>query len=126
MSDLGQKLIGIVRAKAAETPDFVYSTPLVNQQDDPPCVYVYNGCPSCLIGHALFEAGVITPSLESQTGNSKAFGQLTDELGLELDGDEAYWLRMVQRSQDTHLPWGESVKRADKWTAERHNKWNVA
>jgi len=126
MSDLGQKLIEIVRAKAAANPEFKYITPLANQQDDPPCVYVYNGCPSCLIGHALFEAKVIDGSLESSGKNTTTFGSLADHLELPIDTSEWKWLRAVQRYQDAHKPWGEAVARADIDAAKGYHTWNVA
>ena len=129
MSDLGQQLISIVRAKAADNPDFVYTTPLVNQQDDPPCVYVYDGCPSCLIGHALFDAKLIDGSLEcDQAKNSTGFTGLLDHLGLLLDTNEWKWLRQVQRYQDARRSWGEAVRQADFDAKNNYGlkRWNVA
>ena len=60
MSELGAKLIASVRKFAAERPDYVYR----NADDKHPsrsgCVYfTKDGKPSCLIGHALAELGLL-------------------------------------------------------------------
>lgn len=112
MSDLGQQLIKYVRAHAAEKPDFVYNTGLA--PDAPGCVYVYDGCASCLIGQALWDAGLIDASFEQNPTNHCPVGSLVDALQLSIDGVEQRWLRTVQYYQDARYTWGDAVRLADE------------
>lgn len=108
MSELGQQLISIVRQKAAETPEFVYGAP----DDVRACVYVRDGKPSCLIGQALWGAGVIDCSI-SRHDNADVFSVLADRWRLGIDVAEVSWLRKVQRRQDDGVAWGSAVAQAD-------------
>lgn len=110
MSELGQKLIEIVRRKAAEQPDFVYTPPVASV-----CFYVHNGVPSCIIGHALWEAGSINPSIESGSGNNLSIGVLYYELNLPVEVEEVNWLRRVQAEQDNSKSWSAAVAYADDY-----------
>lgn len=110
MSELGQRLIQIVRQKAAEDPGFVYQYPPGRDT----CLYVYLGSPSCLIGQALWEAGLIDASLEDLEINIETFHALIQALELPIDSVEASWLASAQTRQDTNLhSWGEAVRGAD-------------
>lgn len=112
MSAIGQQLIEIVRAKAAENPDFIYSPP---GGEDASCVYVHEGRPSCLIGHALWECGLIDGDFERRVGDNKqGFDDIAPMLGLELGQDELAWLLGTQGAQDNSRPWGAAVRRADQ------------
>lgn len=127
MSAIGEQLISIVRAKAAESPDFRYRSPL---GADASCVYVYNGCPSCLLGHALWDAGLIDTSFEhlqtekyprpglSGWANEDGFDEVAEILGLELDPVEQVWLEAAQSAQDDQKTWGRSVELADEAVKE--------
>lgn len=109
MSVLGQQLIDIVRDKALEQPDFVY------QQIDGVCFYVRDKKPSCLIGQALWQVGMIDASLEDSplNLNYETLGGLADYFGWNIDYHELKWLRKVQRYQDTNYRWGAAVQNAD-------------
>ena len=114
MTFLGQKLIEIVRQKAAENPSFVY----VPERDRETgrysaCTYIRNGRPSCIVGHALFDAGLIDTSLEKTASNSIPFYALADELELGISTDELKWLGGVQKFQDNHRAWGQAVEWTD-------------
>lgn len=113
MSELGQKLISLVRDIAEANPDFTYVPPLkvIDASDANGCVYVHDGKPSCLIGHALWMAGVIDSNFEDRGCNTRAAYDLTRQYGVEVE--EADWLDSVQRSQDLGVPWGEAVPEAD-------------
>lgn len=127
MSDLGQQLIAIVRKKAAERPDFVYVSPegmrehvITGQPVNGNCEYIHaDGQPGCLIGQALFEAGIIDASLRDDPSppagglNQTVFSRLAEALELPIDQDELRWLRRVQLEQDGLKPWGEAVRLAD-------------
>jgi hypothetical protein len=125
MSAIGQQLIDIVRAKAAENPDFRYEPP---GGAGTPCVYVHRGKPSCLIGHALWGVGLIDADFsrrQERTDKSRAillnaegFDLVAPELGLELDREERMWLEQVQAEQDKEKPWGIAVKAADDFVKD--------
>jgi hypothetical protein len=112
MSVLGQQLIEIVRRKAAEQPDFVYGPPIA-AGGAPSCFYVQNGQPSCLIGQALFESGVIDASIENVSHNVANVSGLAEILDLPIDADELRWLSIVQHQQDARTPWDTAVAIAD-------------
>lgn len=123
MSELGEKLIGTVRALATNNPDFIYEAP-----DNRSCVYVLDGLPSCIVGKALWAHGLIGASLETagnivstakdglgqQPANVSAANDLFVWLGIELDEHEADWLLAVQEAQDESHSWGFSVVTADR------------
>lgn len=106
--DIGQKLIDEVRKIAAEKPAFVYTPPNMAR-----CVNVSDGQPSCLVGHAFWNLGLIDASFEEQENNAGGVYSLTQILGLHLPEKEYNWLAQVQDNQDRGLPWGEAVKDAD-------------
>jgi hypothetical protein len=112
VSDIGEKLISIVRAKAEENPEFVYLPP---GGDGTSCLYVHDGQPSCLIGQALWGAGCINAQFERNwTHNTERIDGIALALGLELDPAEIEWLGRVQDSQDNQAPWGRAVAAADR------------
>lgn len=113
MSELGQKLVEIVRRKAAENPDYVYQAP--GDGIAAQCLYVHDGKPSCLIGQALLEAGVIGPDFEANADNRRGFRSLWHHIpSLQaLSYDEYDWLQSVQRRQDAGEPWANAVAFAD-------------
>lgn len=114
MSELGETLIRIVREKASANPNFIYQPPREEGTGRPlACQYIRNGCPDCLIGHALFDAQLIDPSLEGLVSNHSTVIELLDYLGLQLEPVELRWIRNVQRAQDFQRPWGAAVGWAD-------------
>lgn len=113
MSLIGENLIRRVREKAAAEPDRVYQSPLPFEDDDS-CRYVHDGAPSCIIGHALWNAGLINSAFEWNQYNTDSVSALTGPLSLDLDKDELTWLADVQWLQDRDTPWGEAVAKADE------------
>ena len=113
MTEIGQKLIGIVRAKAAENPEFVYVRPRHEDFRPGSCTYVRGAQPSCLIGHALWDADLIDSSFEQCGLNTVPITVLVHDMHLELDNLELYWLSGVQSYQDDGRPWGAAVEWAD-------------
>lgn len=110
MSDVGQRLIAEVNRVASENPDFVYRAP----GDRVSCVYVRNGAPSCLVGHGLWNTGLIGAEFENliQNGikiNTMGVGGALIALGVELDPEEVELLECIQDDQDCGTPWGECV-----------------
>lgn len=111
MSDIGQRLITIVREKVAASPDYVYIPP----DGSGTCKYIHDGKPSCLIGQALWDACLISPSLEDSPYNTETSSPLiSGHLALiDVDIDELTWLRAVQYMQDSRKTWAEAVEYAD-------------
>ena len=121
MSELGEKLIAEVRRVAAVNPDYVY--------EEVSCAYVKDGKPSCLVGHALWNTGVIGPDSNLDAPISKGlygktranyanFADLAPFLDLQLETCEITWLGDVQDAQDDGTPWDSSVRNAD-WRLEQ-------
>ena len=115
MSEFGQKLIEETRRVAAERADFVF---------DGDCLYVCDGEPACLLGHALWNLGVIDSALEISyihisagerlgSNNNVAIRDLADKLGLCMDESEFAWLEDAQWAQDVGRSWGYAVAYAD-------------
>lgn len=109
MSELGQKLIAAVIAKANENPDYVYT----NHEEVPnSCVYVAGGKPSCIVGHALWDAGIIDAQFQTRPLNHKIVQEVVDALSLPVSEHEARWLRGVQIGQDSKWAWGKALEDA--------------
>ncbi len=110
MSELGQKIIAETRKVAAGNPDFVY------QKISGACKYVRNGNPDCIIGHALWNVGLIDADCPwDGYGVSSISNVIRDvDWGKGLDSDEVGWLSIVQDSQDTGYSWREAIAKADR------------
>lgn len=126
MSEIGQKMIEIVRAKAARNPLRVYQKPAMwgdynfggssHKENSGSCVYVYDAQPSCIIGQALWGVEAINFNFELSRYNTSRFSELPFIISkLEvLDRDERDWLQRVQNGQDKLEPWGVAVELADR------------
>lgn len=114
-SVLGQQLIESVRKQAAENPRRVYQGPL-DEGGNTECVYVASGEPSCIIGHALWQAGLVDAEFEDDGKNGSGIDSLVSSWPPleEVSDDEADWLLMVQDSQDAGMPWNVAVYEADE------------
>lgn len=105
--------------------DYVYPRELDEYGDltEDSCLYVKNGAPSCLVGHALHSLGVPLEALSANEGAGAAAlldyleidGFVTFEKG-EADEEGYRGLSKVQSlvfyaqaKQDTGTPWGESL-----------------
>lgn len=112
-----------VRRIVAENPSYVYG---VDSPVKGSCVYVYRGEPSCLLGRAMYAAGVPIDELQSMDRYSKtvlgnllssaSFENVVKDTFYKLEGDEkaaASWLQRVQEEQDEDEPYDECVERAD-------------
>lgn len=111
MSDIGQMLIDAVNRVADLTPNYVYQKP---PKDTPidygTCRYVYNGKPSCLIGVAAWDIGLISSEFEKCSQNFGGVDELCNMLGLNLDEDEEQYLMQVQDLQDQGINWGDAAR----------------
>lgn len=114
MSEVGQKIIASVRAHAAADPGFIYEA--IDLGDETTCVYVKDGCPSCIVGKGLWDAGVIDATIEEKLANKLPFTGFNKRLFPvidDLDERELTWLGEVQMAQDAQTPWGIAVDTAD-------------
>lgn len=109
-----------VREIAARNPAHVYVTPTEYDEEtgqdldlEPRYVdrdFEGDAVGSCLLGCALVELGVEPYRLDVSTMN---FDTLHDRLGLGFPGLVVGWACVVQEEQDSFVPWGDSVVRAD-------------
>lgn len=109
MSELGQKIIEGVRAAANKHPDHVYK-----KTDMGGCQYVRDGAPSCIVGHALWAAGLIDSTCKFDERDNSGIDIIIRDEGWPLDVSEVDWLCRVQGEQDSGTPWGKAVELADK------------
>lgn len=81
------------------------------------CFYVKDGAPSCIVGHALWNLGLIDVEFEKDSSNELAITDLLGELDVDF-GDSGVWprawLSTVQRNQDCGTPWAMAVQAADE------------
>jgi len=108
MSELGQKIIAEVRAKAAADPEYLYP-----RTEAGGCSYLRNGQPSCIVGHALWNLGLIDAQWKGDDLGISDISHIINHEGWELTIGEIDWLSKVQDNQDNGWPWGQSVARAD-------------
>jgi hypothetical protein len=108
---LGDQLISLVRRKAQDNPDFVYTPPMGLGGD---CNYMHEDGPGCIIGHALAGAGLIDRLFAFNPGNAETVMTLNESLELGLHPTEVTWLRAVQAWQDTSSTWSRAVETADR------------
>jgi len=113
VSDLGQKLIASVRRLASERPGYVYPrvNPIKNTAGS--CVYVADGQPSCIVGHALWELKLIGPEFEDHFQNSGGVEEIISALDLSIDAKEITWLSEAQEQQDCGVQWGHVPENVD-------------
>ena len=108
-----------VRSLAEKNPDFVYNNPDPNRG----CLYVYDGKPSCIVGHALANLGVEIEFLQhldtAMDGGLGALEALQTYDDFEVDDKQAADLvSLAQNFQDSGVPWGQAVEKAEE-EAER-------
>lgn len=114
MSKIGKRILKEVQRIAAQSPDYRYEPP-----DSDQCVYIHDGEPSCIFGHALLNLGLIDKSFERVLididGVSCARINLQDietvieYLNLEIDDKEIEEFLSIQSDQDNGKPWGRVV-----------------
>ncbi|OQW34540.1 MAG: hypothetical protein A4E20_11000 [Nitrospira sp. SG-bin2] len=109
MSENGQKVIAAVRRIAAEQPGKTYVAPRTTSYV-PQCVYVLNGAASCLVGHGLWDAGLIAADFEDCDFNCTGIEYVDD---FEIDRKERTWLAYAQDAQDRGETWSTAVSEAD-------------
>lgn len=115
MSDIGEKLIDETRKVAAANPDFVYEREPRGDGSEflKSCAYVRNNQPSCIVGHALWNLGLINGELESSSRNEDSVEEILSHLHINVDEGEGFWLTEVQNWQDCKTPWKDSITAAD-------------
>jgi hypothetical protein len=112
MSNRGAKLIQIIRDLAAENPDFRYEF-VRRSNGTEGCSYVHEGQPSCIVGQAMWRAGLIDASLERSMDNIAGFSSLYPGMKT-LSESEVDWISAVQQYQDIGEAWAEAIRYADE------------
>lgn len=84
-----------------ERPDYVYARNVI-----PRCVYVEDGQPSCLWGHALVRAGVPIEQVSAINQGESIVGMLR-KLDIPATNTQRKWARDSQWSQDQGVAWGK-------------------
>lgn len=105
----------LAEAVALKGADYVYTTPDGLQgtpEDQPVCLYVHGDQPGCIVGHALYSAGISLARLREEERND-AEGVLRN-LRHDLMYEEGVpsLLQDVQQAQDQGTPWGQAVRSA--------------
>lgn len=104
--DYGQALVFLEKAVAEKGPDYVYLRKDYYSEDTGGCVYFDGGAPSCIVGHVLSYMG-FDSAPEGRTAS-----QALRTKAIKADQRTQDLLDSVQESQDSGVPWGESVLRA--------------
>jgi len=111
-----KRLVAEVRALAAEKPDFVY-TAIAFHADrhggGEKCSYVHGDECGCIIGHAAVRAGMSLDELREKDDDDEDTSVSVQFAEYGLSADRMGWLSKVQHGQDTKLPWGAAVSKAD-------------
>ena len=124
----GEQMRAMLVEIANERPDYVYEPP---EGFGGACVYVHNGEPSCIIGHALARFGVPLDDVELLDYMPNYDGDLPEEKdsafvgdahfsntltkrGVYLDVSALNIAEAVQALQDSFTSWGAAVERSLK------------
>lgn len=112
------KALELLQAEVDEKgADFIYKAELrVSSSTHVTCKYAEDGCPSCLIGRALFRAGVAIERLEllDQAYDGMSIGVVEADFDgeVELTEDAVAVFAAAQSVQDRGWSWGEALSRA--------------
>ncbi len=112
-----QEVLDMVTQVVDASPDYVYEKPEFIDQDGwahRKCAYYdAEGNPSCLVGQALHNAGIITPAnFNGQLShlNSEPIGVVHHRIpGVKFDPQAMGFLREVQRQQDDGARWSVAL-----------------
>ncbi|UOW93385.1 hypothetical protein SEA_LABELLE_59 [Mycobacterium phage Labelle] len=119
MSDFGGRLIETIREVAKEFPNQVNKA----------CQYVdFDTHEGCIVGEALFRMGIIKKDPNDDRYREVPAHDINNGkfviVGIELIGkanwdemtqEELKWVDVVQEYQDKKIPWGDAVKKADRY-----------
>lgn len=97
--------------------DYKYEPPLADDDGDDVCVYVHNGAPSCLVGHALHSLGVSLSDLSTHGDRRlnnvhRLLIELADRGIAVSSAVTEHLFSTVQGAQDSGIPWGEALSTA--------------
>lgn len=90
--------------------DYVYPESEKRRETDgslPSCVYVHEGCPSCLVGHILHRHGV---SLEDMSQDEFRGAWFVSAKCADADGKAREFLDAAQESQDNGDTWAVAIE----------------
>jgi hypothetical protein len=115
----GATALRLLREIVAERPQHVYTSPYGNGY----CMYVYGGCPSCLIGHVLVRHGWAVAELAERVGpvrggDPDGGAGLCAFTGEELSPRAMVILEAAQRVQDRGGRWHRALDAAEAAAAQ--------
>jgi hypothetical protein len=119
MNITADKAIELLREAVAGKEDFVYQSPDGDDASNPNfyCEYAKDGCPDCLIGVCLHNAGVSVEQLEHLPAN-RVYDQEVRALlagyGYPLEPPAVEVFGAAQAMQDSGKPWGEALADAER------------
>lgn len=104
MTVTAEDIINEVRKAAATRPDNVAE-----------CQYVLDGEPSCIVGVAMWNLGLIDEDIESDENLncSTNVDYFLEDFGIKATVEQRRWLLWAQSAQDTGTRWQEAVDSAD-------------
>lgn len=112
--DLDAAIEAVEKAVLAKGEDYVYDRPEGRHW----CVYVHEGQPSCIVGHALTYLGVPLDALAKADGatGGRWFEPVSEELAMDgiayFTHEATGFLAYAQQRQDDGYPWGEAFRDA--------------
>jgi hypothetical protein len=94
--------------------DYVYEK-VENEDGEGICVYIHNGQPSCLVGHALVAGGVLTVDQLAAVEISTSAEDLVGDFPAALSAGAGELLAQAQAQQDNGRPWADALAAAAAW-----------
>ncbi|QWS68251.1 hypothetical protein SEA_VANLEE_135 [Gordonia phage VanLee] len=113
-TDLDLAFVHAVRRLVAEAPEFVYEAPDSKRG----CVYIVNGCGSCIVGQALIEVGFTPERVGSYDPHGKHSAKSAADAMAGLGGfswQVRRWADQLQDVQDGENPWGTALAEANRY-----------
>lgn len=112
------RAIELLREVVAESgEDYRYE--LIETGYGSACHYAHNGCPSCLVGHALHRAGMTVNQLAALDGQDNDIATVPLPVGVELTSFAREVFAVAQDAQDIRQPWGMALSAAERAYGEQ-------
>lgn len=108
----GARALELLTHQVRDHEDFEYKSPEGRRPGV--CVYQFEGCPSCLIGKALAEAGVPLEALKhwDKRGGSTPIAIAELPEGFEMTAKARRVFASAQATQDRGDTWGQALQAA--------------
>jgi len=121
---MAHRLVELIRAIAAEHPDFVYEQKRYDSGENNSCVntpkLMEDGTISrCIVGEATVRLlkeenrEALIEELDGDALYDASSNQVLDAFWPAISKDDRTWVSYVQARQDDHYPWKDCIERAD-------------